>query len=164
LKPKQRYSKTIFSAEYVLKHYFNITQLHLADDDVEHETMLLEKILKDHGEEALEYGFMYPVRSAMDIMRKIARRALDMPKPVAKAVKGDGFSHTRRFFATKAKAPAAPAAPLAPLVSVRDIIETDDEDEEELAAAILESFALNRPPTPHPQRKQSNDGLDERDV
>lgn len=70
------YSKTVFSAEYVLHDFFNVSQRHLADDDVEHERLLLEKCLCDFGLDNLEYGILYPQSSSYQIMIRKATRAL----------------------------------------------------------------------------------------
>ena len=76
LRKDELYSKTVFSAEYVLQDFFNVSQRHLADDDVEHERLLLEKCLCDFGVHRLEYGILYPQSSSFQIMIRKATRAL----------------------------------------------------------------------------------------
>ena len=56
---KNRREKSIYSAEYILKEICNITQTHFAQDDVEHESILLENILQQFGQENIEYNIMY---------------------------------------------------------------------------------------------------------
>lgn len=75
LRKDSRYSKTVFSAEYVLEDFFNVSQKHLADDDVEHERLLLEKCLCDFGINNLEYGILYPQSSCFQVMIRKAIRA-----------------------------------------------------------------------------------------
>lgn len=60
LRRNTRYSKSIYSAEYVLNHFFSVKQMHLADADVEHEALLLEKCLQDFGVSGVEYNMCYP--------------------------------------------------------------------------------------------------------
>lgn len=80
LRKDKLYSKTVFSAEYVLHDFFNVSQRHLADDDVEHERLLLEKCLCDFGADRLEYGVLYPQSSSFQIMIRKATHALkDVP-------------------------------------------------------------------------------------
>ena len=76
LRKNTKYSKTIYSAEFVLQHLFGISQQHLADDDVEHEALMLEKIIQEFGESSLECGIMYPQRSSYEYMVRIANEEL----------------------------------------------------------------------------------------
>jgi hypothetical protein len=72
LRRDNRYSKSIYSAEYVLKHFFGVTQNHLADDDVRYEALLLEKCIKDFGLDFLEYNIFYPQQSCYQRMVRLA--------------------------------------------------------------------------------------------
>jgi len=89
-----QYSKSVFSAEYVLHDFFNVSQRHLADEDVEHERLLLEKCLCDFGVDHLEYGILYPQSSSYQIMIRKATRALhglaqEVDAPVQNKLKKD---------------------------------------------------------------------------
>lgn len=55
-------SKSIYSAEYIIHKFFGKKQTHFADDDVDLEAEMLEKIIKDKGTNALEYNVMYPTK------------------------------------------------------------------------------------------------------
>jgi len=53
-------TKSIYSAEYVLQKFFNDKQPHTADEDVKLEIKMLEKMIKDYGQESIELNVMYP--------------------------------------------------------------------------------------------------------
>jgi hypothetical protein len=60
----------------VLQSLFGISQQHLADDDVEHEALMLERVIQEFGESALEHGVLYPQRTSYEFMVRIANEAL----------------------------------------------------------------------------------------
>jgi len=72
LRKNRRYCKSIYSAEYVLNHFFGVTQNHLADDDVRYEALLLEKSICDIGLQALEYNILYPQQTCYQRMLHLA--------------------------------------------------------------------------------------------
>lgn len=67
-------SSGIYSLEYILNNLFSIHQTHHANDDVEHEALLLEKILKDHGDHSLEYNVCY-IDSAMTHVNRVINKS-----------------------------------------------------------------------------------------
>lgn len=71
--------KGIYSAEYILKKFFDIDQTHFADDDVRDEAKLLEKLLQDVGEDKIEYNVFYPERLINIIDRTIREKRIDVP-------------------------------------------------------------------------------------
>lgn len=77
LKKNQRYGKSVYSAEYVLQHFFGVFQNHLADDDVRYEALLLEKCLVDFGLRGLEFNILYPQQSCYQRMIQMAHGLLD---------------------------------------------------------------------------------------
>lgn len=64
-------TKSIYSAEYIIGKFFSQKQLHLAHDDVKLESLLLEKMLNDHGIDAIEKNVMYPTDLYQEFSRKI---------------------------------------------------------------------------------------------
>jgi hypothetical protein len=76
----QKFSKTVYSAEYALHHLLGITQQHLADKDVEHEALLLQYIIQNctNGPDDLEYGILYPQRSCYHHMIKLANTTMSI--------------------------------------------------------------------------------------
>lgn len=60
LRKNNKFSKSIYSAEYVLSHYFGVSQIHMAQTDVSHEALILGKCLSEHGYGGLEYNVCYP--------------------------------------------------------------------------------------------------------
>lgn len=76
LRKNERFSKTIYSAEYTLYNLFGIVQKHLAEEDVDHESRLLEVILQEFGADDLEYNILYPQHSSYEQMSRIATKIL----------------------------------------------------------------------------------------
>jgi hypothetical protein len=60
LRRDTKFSKSIYSAEYVLHHFFGVSQHHMANTDVTDEALILEKCLADYGPSSLEYNISYP--------------------------------------------------------------------------------------------------------
>lgn len=60
LRRDTKFSKSIYSAEYVLHHFFGVSQHHMANTDVTDEALILEKCLTDFGPSSLEYNISYP--------------------------------------------------------------------------------------------------------
>jgi hypothetical protein len=87
LRKNERYSKSVYSAEYTLYHLFGIVQKHLAEEDVDHEAKLLEAILKEFGSDALERNVMYPQEGSYEKMVKIAIRMIDTVEDDVKEAK-----------------------------------------------------------------------------
>lgn len=70
---RRGFGKSVFSAQYVLQLFFNVSQKHLAQDDVDDEALLLEKILQDfNGADKLELNICYPQQSCFRRMVNIA--------------------------------------------------------------------------------------------
>jgi hypothetical protein len=61
--------KGVYSAEYMLNKFFGVKQTHFADDDVKHESLLLEKILQDFGEHNIDYNVCY-IDSMYNLFKK----------------------------------------------------------------------------------------------
>lgn len=78
LKRNQRYGKSVYSAEYVLQHFFSVKQNHMADDDVRYEALLLEKCLLDSGLLGVEYNIFYPQQSCYQRLIHLARPMLEL--------------------------------------------------------------------------------------
>lgn len=57
---KNESSKSIYAAEYLFKFFFNKIQTHSADDDVDLEVKLMQKIFNEFGVKAIELNVMYP--------------------------------------------------------------------------------------------------------
>ena len=70
----QTYSRSIYSAAYVLNFYFSISQSHLAQQDVTDEALILEKCLKQFGASNLEYNICYPQVSCYQRILKLANK------------------------------------------------------------------------------------------
>lgn len=87
LRKNTKYSKTIYSAEYVLEHLFGISQQHLADDDVEHEALILERVIQQFGVASLEYGILYPQKTSYEYMVRKANEVLAGETDTEEAVK-----------------------------------------------------------------------------
>ena len=68
LRKNTRYGKSIYSAAYVLQSFFGVKQEHLAEHDVQHEAMLLQKCIQDFGLAALEYNVCYPQANCYQMM------------------------------------------------------------------------------------------------
>jgi len=60
LRRNTKFSKSIYSAEYVLQHFFGVSQHHMANTDVADEALMLEKCLLEFGLSSLEYNVAYP--------------------------------------------------------------------------------------------------------
>lgn len=72
-----RYSKSIYSAQYVLQHFFGVDQEHMAQQDVCHEALLLEKLLHEFGPASLEHNICYPQESCYQRMLHLATKMFD---------------------------------------------------------------------------------------
>lgn len=64
-------SKSIYSAEYILKKFFNDKQPHTANGDVKLEMKMLKKMVEDFGQKELELNVMYPENLYHQFERKI---------------------------------------------------------------------------------------------
>lgn len=79
LRKNKRYSKSIYSASYVLQSFFGVTQEHLADHDVKHEALLLQKCLTDFGQSSIEYNMCYPQNNCYQRMLHFANELIEDP-------------------------------------------------------------------------------------
>ncbi len=75
LQLKKNY-RSIYCAQYVLFHFFGVEQEHLAQKDVHHEALLLEKILGEFGLHKIEMNICYPQESCYQRMLKLATHAV----------------------------------------------------------------------------------------
>lgn len=81
IRMKSDRERSVYNAAYVLRTFFNLQQEHLADKDVEHEALLLGRLLTHRGLHNVELGSMEPQETSYQIIERLARESLRAHKP-----------------------------------------------------------------------------------